>query len=186
MFNFLKKFNLKKKFLACSAVFIAIVGCIIYFIIIPAINDIEKIGEEIIIIQKNTDAKYNKIIDLRKMTADINKIEPEIAKLRQIFIDKNNQLGFIQELEAVAKKNNIIQTISMGAISDKALLNLSAYGEINNLYNYLLDLESFNYYINIKNISLSAGGANPHSANTAEPQTTGNLSLSIAAETYWK
>lgn len=184
--NLLKNLNLKKKFSACAAVSFLCIGCIIYFVIMPTIKDVKKIGEEIILIQNAANAKYNKIIGLKKMTADINKIEPEIATLQQIFIDKNNQLGFIQELEAIAKKNNVNQSINMGAVADKASLSLSASGEINNLYNYLLDLESLDYCINIKSISLSAGSASPRSIGSIDPQKIGNLSLSISAETYWR
>lgn len=185
--NSLKNINLKKKFFICTAIFLLTACNIIYFIIIPAINEIKKTGEEIVLMQKDVNDKYDKITSLKKLTADANKIEPEMAKLRQIFIDKNNQLGFIQELEEIAKNNNVNQSINIGAISDNALLNLSVQGEIGNLYNYLLDIESLNYYVNIKNISISAGAADSrYINNSAEHQTTGNLLLNIAAETYWR
>lgn len=177
--------HLKKKFIISTALFITVSAGIVYFMIIPAINNIKNTGNEIISTQQEADAKYNKIINLKKLTADVKKIEPDLAKLQKIFIDKNNQLDFIQILENIAKKNNVDQEINIGYITDKTEIKLVIRGDMNNLYDYLQDIEALDSYINIKNLSVSsADEADPHSIDNGEQ--IGNLVMNIHAETYWR
>ncbi|MCK4554354.1 type 4a pilus biogenesis protein PilO [Candidatus Parcubacteria bacterium] len=192
MLNNLIKLNLKKKISISIVIFILIIGGLIYFVVMPTINDIKKMGEEIENLRIDLEQKYIKGQSLRQLTENLKKIEPQLVILDQIFIKQNYELEFITKLEEIADQNNVSQTINLDTAKinkDKSYqtlpLRLSMRGNYKNIMNYLISMEALNYYINIDSMDLSSASAKLSA--TPEVQTTfSNISLTISANTYWK
>ncbi len=192
MLNNIIKFNLKKKIFASIVIFILIIGGLIYFVVIPTIHDIKKMGKEIENQRIDLEQKYIKGQSLRQLTENLKKIEPQLVILDQIFIKQDYELEFITKLEEIAAQNNVSQTINLDTAKinkDKNYqtlpLRLSARGNYKNIMNYLINLEALNYYINIDSMDLSS--AFTKLSATPEVQTTfSNINLTISANTYWK
>ena len=192
MFNNLIKLNLKKKIFISMVIFILIIGGLIYFVVMPTINDIKKMGEEIEAQRIDLEQKYIKGQSLRQLTENLKEIEPQLIMLDQIFIKQDYELEFITKLEDIAAQNNISQTISLDTAKinkEKSYqtlpLRLAARGNYKNMMNYLTNLEALDYYININSMDLSSASAK-QSATPEEQTTFSNISLVISANTYWK
>ena len=192
MLNNLIKLNLKKKISISIVIFILIIGGLIYFVVMPTINDIKKMGEDIENQRIDLEQKYIKGQSLRQLTENLKKIEPQLVILDQIFIKQDYELDFITRLEEIAAQNNVSQTINLNTAKinkDKSYqtlpLRLSAQGDYKNMINYLINLEALDYYINIDSMDLTSASTKLSAA--PEAQTTfSNVNLTISANTYWK
>lgn len=198
LFDKYPKFNLKNKIIATLTGFALIIFCLIFFIVIPTMQDIKTMGGAIEEQMMDLEKKYIKGNSLRQLTEDLKKIEPKLDLLDQIFINKNRELEFITTLENEANNSHIAQKINLSSPDtaqkqefQKNSLQLLAQGDFNGLLKYLMDLESLSYYINIKLLEITpiTGGGKTAVNNQAAAATengTGNLNMLIDANTYWK
>lgn len=178
-----KNLSLKKKIFINIVFTLLLLGVLIYFIAIPSINEIKTIGENINKQGARIDEEYQKCVNLKKLASDLKKIEPDLAKIDQIFVNREKELELIKQLEQTASSSNVAQIINIKDISgDKARLSLAATGDFNELFDYLLNLESLNYYLNIKSLSLSASSATISPSSYAEIETDGEK-IKMAIET---
>ena len=189
----LPKTNYKQKIIYLSAVFIALSGIIIYFVLLPAINDIKKLRAEIINQKVDLEKKLSQEKNMTKLSDKIKKIEPQIDILENIYINKNRQLEFITVLEGIADKQQVAQKIVLNPENEtkelnyyKTPLSIVVQGTYNNLINYLINLENINYYINIYSLSLNSSGQSGRTSHPPGGEAEQNLVLRISAYTYWK
>jgi len=188
------KINLKNKIIASSISFLLVIFGLIYFIVWPTVRDIKAMGEEIDSQRIDLEKKYIKGQSLKQLTENLNKIEPKLELLNQIFINQNRELEFITSLENQANKNSVNQKINLSAPVaaasqnfQKIGLQLFTQGGFSGLLRYVMDLESLSYYINVELLELSPGSANP--GGPAAVQKTApaeiNLNLYLSSDTYW-
>lgn len=171
--------SLKNKIiLSITSVALFIVG-ISYFIILPTIKNIQKMGSDIDAIRLDLEKKYIKGQSLNKLSNNLKKIESKLDNLDTIFINHNRALEFITTLEEVAVNNNVSQKINL--MTDKALaenqykkipLQIMITGSYANALQYIIDLETLSYYVNISTIDIN--------------KQADSVSVQIAASTYWK
>ena len=176
------KFDLKKKIIFSLAALFAVIFTVIYLIVIPTVSDIRKMGKEIESQRTDLEKKYLKGQNLKQLSENLKKIEPQLGKLDRIFINRNRELEFITTIEGMAQSNEVTQKINLAASPEpetqefkKMPLQLYAQGNFKNLINYLLGLESLFYYINIKSLELFPGSSN-----------LGEINLLITADTFWQ
>jgi Tfp pilus assembly protein PilO len=183
--------NTKKKIIIGSIAFPLIIGSIIYFIVLPTIKDIEKMRNEIEMQRVDLEMKYIKGQSLKKLSENLKTIEPQLAKLDKIFIDQDQVLEFVTTLEEIANINGIDQKINL--MPEKSVkknrykkipLQIFASGNFFKQLNYLMDLETLNYYININSIELTAGAV--RSAAKEEQDMERDVNMLIFADTYWR
>lgn len=187
----LSNISLIKRIVINLIIFLFTIFFLISFLILPTIKDIKRIGNEIETQRTDLEKKFVKVQNLKQLTKNLNKIEPELNKLDQIFINKDDELGFITNLEKIATTNNIDQKINLGGnqlieskIYKKIPLQISTSGSFSDQLNYLINLESLNYYINIKSLEISQEKNNIKNNTEKLPQT--NLNFLITADTYWQ
>ncbi|MBI2459044.1 MAG: hypothetical protein HYV53_00645 [Parcubacteria group bacterium] len=180
------KFSLKNKITASLIGFLLIILSLIYFIVMPTIKEIKAMGKTIEAQREDLEKKYLKGQSLKQLTENLNKIEPKLKLLDQIFINKNRELEFITSLENQANKNQVSQKINLSAPSEdnkdlqKTGLQLFTRGDFIKQLGYLTGLERLSYYINVKilELSLAAGGE-----QTQSPEAS--LNMYLDADTYW-
>lgn len=196
------KFNPKNKITVSLILWLAIILSLIYFIVRPTVKEIKTMSRAIEAQREDLEKKYVKGQSLKKLTENLNKIEPKLELLNQIFINKNRELEFIASLENEANNNQISQKINLSApqtIKNKDFqiinLQLSTGGKFIKQLKYLMDLESLNYYINIKSLELSASPAGGQTAPSLEnngqktlvsENEDNNINLAATADVYWK
>jgi len=175
------KLNARNKIIVITAIFVACGLSLLYFVIMPAVSDIKDLKRKIIDQKIELEQRVARGANAKQVNENLNKIEPQLQKFEQIFVNQGRDLEFITALEGIADKNNVEQKIGLGQPTGqenktykKIPLELTASGKYDDLLNYLADLESSNYYLNIN--FLEFGGSQSAAAN----------SLKISADTYWK
>jgi len=191
------KLDLKNKITATMAGFFIIILSLIYFIVIPTIKEIKAMGQAIEAQREDLEKKYIKGQSLRKLTENLNKIEPRLELLDQIFINKNRELEFITSLENEANKNQVSQKINLSAPQKaenqnfkKTSLQLITKGGFIKQLQYLMNLENLSYYINVKLLELSPAADDKQAKTDSQevstaPIETNRLNMFIDADTYW-
>ena len=196
--NYFKNINVKNKIIVNLVTFFLISSIIICLIIIPTINNIKELRVNIVTQKIDLEKKIAKEKNMNILSEKLNKIEPQLEKFDKIFINQNRELEFITTLEEVANNNHVRQKISLDPllgqseqIYKKIPLGLNIQGKFYNLVKYLTNLETLNYYINIKSLEIttapSAGSALlPAKYDNIKEEQRGNINLVILADTYWK
>lgn len=191
------KINLKNKITISLSGFFIVILSLIYFIVVPTVQEIKTMGDSIEAQREDLEKKYIKGQSLKKLTENLNKIEPKLELLDQIFINKNRELEFITSLENKANKNQVSQKINLSAPEktenqnfQKTNLQLFTKGVFIKQLQYLADLEQLNYYINVKILELSpAAGGEPARADShgllPSSAETNSLNMYVEADTYW-
>ncbi len=186
-FSKIKKINYLYRLYLLTGITLCIVTVMAYLIIIPSINEIKNARKDIINQKNELEKKLNREKNLASLNENLKKIEPDVIFLNQIFIEKNKELEFITTLEGLAGKNNIEQTLYLNTdksiksnLYTKTPIDISAQGNYNDIIEYLKNLETLKYYLNIAGLSISFEGNQDSSA----PHKKGRLQVS--ADTYWK
>ena len=174
----INKYSLKKKIIVGPIIFLAIIGSIVFFIIMPSVNSIKHIKEEVEMQRIDLEKKYIKGQSLKQLKENLKKIKPELETLNNAFIIKGNELGFITTLE------NAFKNLDESQALQKIPLNLSLKGNFTNLINYLLDIESSHYYINIDSLEIPSASAKSFISNKNSADDN-SVSMAISANIYW-
>jgi len=195
-----KNLDPKRKAIFSLSAYILITFCIYFFVITKTINDIKEIRGDIVSKKIDIEKNITQERNMSELSAEIKKIEPQMEKFSQIFINNNRELEFITQLENIAAKHNITQKLSLNPLNTneekddtyyfEVPISIEASGLFENLTEYIKELESLTYYINIKNISIIPGGTPNLSMglldNSSASQNSKNVNLSLSATTYWK
>lgn len=137
-----------------------ILSAISFFAVLPAIQEILIINEQILSERKTLEKKYQQGQSLRKATADYLSIKDEFNTILKAFVVKNEELEFVTQLEALATANQIEQTIKFGAEEEynqdfeNITVELTAQGNYKSLLNYFKALESLPYYLNFNTLRI--------------------------------
>jgi len=185
--NVLNKLDLKKKIIALNAIIILLIAGIVFYIIIPSVNDIKNMQTDIHDQFKELEKKYFKGQSLKKLSENLKTIDPQLEKLEGIFINESDEVAFVTFLENLAHEKMVKQKISLGTPEDfveykKIPMQINTEGNYLKQMDYLSSLESLNYYINVKSLEIS-----PSMENGLEDSINkGNVNLSLNVDTYWK
>ena len=186
IFNKLSKLKMKSKIFYLCIVLIVITATLLLFIIIPNINEIRLIKEDIITQKKNYEIKKIQNENIDTIIEKVNYVDSKMDDLDSIFIKKNNELEFITLLENLALKNNISQKIDFTPSEnitnevEKIPVKLNVSGSYNSFLSYLSNLETARYYISIENISITGKPSN------TEQNSSSVIQANITANTYWQ
>jgi Tfp pilus assembly protein PilO len=186
--------SLKYKILAANGGILLALICGVYFIVLPNIEEIDLIQEDIYQARLDLEQKYQRSQSLKKLSANLKSIEGKIENIDQVFISQNRELEFITALEQTAEKQNVTQKILLGkakaAAGDKLYkkipVQIQAQGNYLDMVKYLQGLETLNYYVNIRSIDLSGNGGPQRQEFTADTGSSKQVTASIIADSYWR
>ncbi len=185
------KIKTNKKIIINIFIFVILVFLISKIIIIPTINNIKKLRADIITQKIDLEKKIVREKNMNLLEEKFEKIEPEVIKFEQIFINQSRELEFITTLEDIASENHIKQKINLNqkvaSITEsykKIPITLEIQGGFKNILEYLTNLESSNYYINIEIIEISKD--NGSLSSEMQQPSNESVNLKITANTYWK
>lgn len=155
--------TIKRKIIISLIIFLIAISSIIYFIILPTINEIKRISNDIYFERVDLEKKYQRGQLLRVTIKNFEAIKPEKSKLESVFISEGKELEFITSLEKIANDNNLNQEIKLQEKIIKKQENnyyplslaISINGEFINTMKYLQSLEKLNYYFNISAMTIN-------------------------------
>ena len=188
--------NIKNKSLVLVAIFTLINIGIIYFLIIPSIDNIKNLRNDILNLKIDSENKIAQETKTNDLNNKFKKIEPQLEKINQIFISQNREIEFITTLEGLEGKYNITQTLNLGLDDAKqgegfkiVPFSIDANGNFKDIMNYLTGVESLNYYINIENISLSKNATDINTQQKIpgqESSSESKINIKVSGFAYWK
>lgn len=204
-----KQYSIKQKITNIILLFIIFFSALIYFAIMPSVVVINDLKKKIIDEKINSEKQYQIERSAIGLNKKISEIEPGIKTLEEVFVNKNRELEFITILESVANKNNVEQKISLisptsGDKSPKstkktdtvtkevasdnliAPISITLTGNYKNVLNYLSELQSLKYYINIDGLDFITGSTGDYLPDDNSGKRNKIITLNIIAKTYWK
>jgi len=195
-----KYFTPKQKALFNLAAYMLIAFGIYYFVILSTVNKIKEIRGNIISEKINFEKNISQEKNMSELSAEVKKIEPQMKKFSQIFINNNRELEFITQLENIASKHNVKQKLSLQNLEADSAdgtdyyfevpIDLETSGTFKDIIDYMAELESLSYYININKINIGSyaiSGSVSRMSNGSDPAPSNkNITLNLSATTYWK
>lgn len=157
----------KYKIIIVLTCVVFITATIAFGIILPAAKDIITINEKIRNEKESLEIKFQKGQYLRKVIQDLREIEPQLEKLRSVYVLQGDELTFVTDIEKISAAHGLDSDINMVKQDDdnvaapiKALtLNIHLEGGFSQTFKMLADLEALKYYFNVSNMKFSAGDA---------------------------
>ena len=156
--------SIKNKLIGMLITILVVLTMISIGVIYPAIKKIGTLKDSIAKIQNEMEQKYENSQKLRRTMRELDNIKTEVEKFDQATIKPGDELKIITELENLALKHSVDQTlnVSFSGSSSKIKKPGTEYYELsflNNAFfenhiNYLNDLEKLPYYVIVKNIRL--------------------------------
>lgn len=176
--------DVKKKINITIAVTLAVSLCLYFFLLDPVMDAIKKKKETISNLKIEMVNNREKALNMDILTNKLQKIEPQLEKLDSAVVMDSSGLDFIVAVENIAKKNDIEQHLDLkpqiadtsNANYQKTPLSIMAEGKLDDIYDYLDDLESMNYYFNIEEFSIEAN----------DMENTKKANLKLDGWSYWK
>ncbi|MFH1890818.1 MAG: hypothetical protein ABIJ91_04630 [Candidatus Kuenenbacteria bacterium] len=191
-----------KKYIAIIIGLTILAVVLIFGVIIPAKQNMKNSRNQIMDKYKHLQSLLNGGQGIDKMKANYELIKSNQHILDDVFLYSGQELGFITDLEGLAKKHKMEQTISF--LTDKMTerdgmniipLNLSLNGNFNDFMNYLNDLDALDYYINLELIEMSKEMdvkkiSSPKrmiedDLDESAEKTSTKLNISLSGLTYW-
>lgn len=168
---------IKKKIISAVIVVLVFMALIIYFIILPTINDIKQISDTIYAERVDLEKKYLRGQLLKTTINEFEAVKPAQEKLTSVFIIEGKELEFITALEKIATLWGLDQNLVLQPVQAKSgfsyaqPLEIKVKGDFVKILRYLNDLEKTKYYFNITSLSLN----NDNIGNNITADFQGNI-----------
>lgn len=171
----------KKKIFIITIPYFLIIIILSLFLLWPSITDIRDVSKETKDIKQALLQKQLKGQSIQKNIDELNRVKRSTS-LGSAFVASEDKLGFIKNLELIAKKNYIKQDIKINVQGEgnetKLKIAINSEGKFIDLVKYLYLLETQKYYFNIESFVLNSDGAE------RADDSVKNMKLSINAYVY--
>ena len=185
--------NTKRKTLIIISSAIAGMALIYFFIISPSIKEMQEISQQIYNQRVYLEQKYKQAQHLKQSTQDIKRIRPLIPKLTNILIPAGQELKLVTNLEQLAKKHQIKQTINLSLKNSdhqksivKVPIVLELQGNFIQILKYLSELEQANYYVNFHTLIFQPTDYLKKISPQMADQPTGSISAHLEGNVFWQ
>lgn len=147
------------------AVFSAV---IFFFIIQPAIMDIKTFNERIQMERAALENKYDSRRNIKNIIADLKYASDGLLPLEQkMIVQKGGEVGFVSNLESIAKTNNLAQKIKITPVigekgnekmfAAKQNISIILSGDYLSILKYISELEKTDFYVILTSVNISSG-----------------------------
>jgi len=152
--------TLKNKINLSLIIFIVLSVCLIVLVIYPLFKEIKNSSEELVSEKQKLFSLERKIENLKEFQTLWLKIEPNLKKIDQLFIDPQVPVEFVNFLEKIAKDSEILIEIS-SALSSKTekdpwpslLLQINSTAPFSKFLKFLEKIEASPYLIEIQDLN---------------------------------
>jgi Tfp pilus assembly protein PilO len=155
---------------------------IIFGVLVPTLLHIKKTSQESYKLRLLLEENYQQSLNSRITRKKLEEIRGAVSNFDNFIFKSGDELKLITFLESTAAKHNVTQSINSSNLdkigpSHIAAISLNLKGDYHNILEYIADLETANYFINIEQLQLT-----PEFTKEGEPSSIVNLN--IATETY--
>ncbi|PIY92775.1 MAG: hypothetical protein CO030_02040 [Candidatus Magasanikbacteria bacterium CG_4_9_14_0_2_um_filter_42_11] len=140
------------------------------FIIYPTLKKMFMVSDDIKQIQQELDDQYNDTQAMRRTIRELDPVSKEVEQYKSLAMPNGDELTIIEELESLAKKHHLNQTLG-ATFSNTAdpVVGLPYYtfslvlnGSFQDIFSYIKTLEAQSYYVLIPAVSLQQSGDAGH------------------------
>jgi len=184
----------KKNIILFLTISCAGILAIIFFVILPTTKKIKDISQKIYDLRLDVEKKYVSGQNLRRTIEKFKELKKKSSNFSNIYVEKNQELKFIERLEGIAANNNLKQEINIKesvVISDEIHieikdvqtmdLTLILNGDYINILKYLYDIRKLSYCINIKSVVINKDNDIQNSKKNIDKNS---VSATISANFY--
>jgi hypothetical protein len=122
--------------------------------------------------------------NLRSNLALAKDVKTRIANYDSLLLPKGAELELITDLENIATKNKVNQTIAASNLDNytngKIEIAINAAGTYADILKYISSLEQYKYLITIEHIDFSPGISSPSDINS-QPRASSQIKISLYA-----
>jgi len=139
-------------------------SCLIisWLIILPTINKIKKNNAELTAEKQEISSLLRQGQNITENKRNLKKIMTQLDTLDNVWLKNGDELKFITDLEKIAAKNNLSQTIDFNnkqlkeQVKIKMIpVKITVNGNLIDIMHYINELENLNYYINFSQIDFT-------------------------------
>lgn len=142
-----------------------LIGFFSFAILLPVIRDIHIMNSTITDQRTELEKLYEKGQFFRIVRCQLSTVEKDLPAIQSLFINPDDQLEFITNLESLANQYNLRLQLSLGAVENTLetaapdtlvpiQTSLSLTGEYNNIQSFITNLENAQFLISISDISI--------------------------------
>ena len=166
------KVNFKRTTVFLIATLSAFALAIIFFILVPTVQHIFQLKNNIKTTESFLEEQYQKTKKMRRSVSRLEAVQKQAAQFSTAYISKDNELTAITTFEELANKNKIKQEDIRVTYSEKINLkenpvgspfytfSLAYSGEFADEFNFLRDIEKLPFYIILDNLRFERRGTN--------------------------
>ncbi|MBI2038136.1 MAG: hypothetical protein HYT15_04415 [Candidatus Magasanikbacteria bacterium] len=171
-----------KKIILTVSFFCLIFLGILFGILAPTLIRIKKTSQESLKLRIFLEQKYQESLNSRITRKKLSEIKEATADFDRFIFKPGEELELITFLETSAAKHDVVQTITasnLDQISNNRLatISINLKGNYYDILNYITDLETSDYFINIDQLQITP-------VFSKEGQVTQTANLNISTELY--
>jgi len=176
------KFNSSIKIIIAVCILSLVVILIVIGVIWPTANNIRKTTEETYQLRAYMEQRYQESLRSKVTKKKLEDIKQETLGFESAIFKKSQTLDLIKMLEVIASDSGVSQRIeetNLDNINTNQNINLklSANGKYNDIFKYIYNLETLDYFVNITNLRLTPN-------YDKNGQSNSSLSASLNIEIY--
>lgn len=149
----MKRLTLKQSTSVLIICISTVVLIVLAVVIIPSMSKIKTLETDIRQIQQELDGRYERTKRLRRSLRELSEIKVQVQKFKDAKIERGSELAIITQLEKLADKHTINQTLNVSFSSNAYTFSFLNHGSFSDQIAYLKALEQLPYYVEIKQIS---------------------------------
>lgn len=157
-------------------------------VVLPSTFAVREIREDIDGEHIKIQERYHERGQLKETLLNLREIKSSVTALTSVAVKEGRELEFVQALEAAAGRHTIEQDIQLKTVNQIELsdwemtvpITITAEGDFVDLLNYLRDLESLTYYINIDSFVFGSTRTKGAKKITDEP-----VRATMNGSVYW-
>ncbi len=151
-------------------------------ILTPTLINIRKTSRESLKLRLHLEQKYQDSLNSRITRKKLNEIKNAVTNFENFIFKSGDELRLITFLENSATKHNITPAITSSNLdkisnSHLAIISMNLKGDYNNILKYITELETSNYFIQIKQLQITP-------MFSKDGKTTLVVNLTITTELY--
>lgn len=133
-----------------------ITAVLIFFLILPTLNSIKKISQEISGIKSDLEEIEKRTEAIKEFKKKFPAIKEDLFQFQNSFVDKEFPIDFINFLEGMIKNYQVLSEIKLiGTGKDFLSFQINASGSPQEIFRLLEKTENIPYLVQIEKITLS-------------------------------
>lgn len=159
----LHRLSLKQQFFIVTSLLLLGCICMALFIVYPSIRNMNNIGNNIHSLQAELEADYTETQAMRRTLREIDTVDAEIQRYKEMALAIGDELAVITELERLATEHTLSQSLSAAYhANDDPAVGLPYYtfsvvlsGTFDDIFSYIQTIEAKHYYVLIDSLELT-------------------------------